>query len=117
MAQARAAALAAEAAEDTRDDEPRGTSPFAPAPDEERSGLDLLDVVEAMSAHFHEHHREILTRWSWKLFCAKWVRLIAAAEREEAEREERALNGELEQLKRAQAEQRAELARLQGIRG
>lgn len=41
----------------------------------------MLDVVEAMSAHFHEHHEAIM-RWSWKLFCVKWVRLIQAMERQ-----------------------------------
>lgn len=55
-------------------------------PDEER-GIDLLEIMEAMSAHFHEHHEAIM-RWSWKLFCRKWARLMAwAAEEREKERQ------------------------------
>lgn len=50
------------------------------------SGFDILDVMEAMGTHFHEHHAAIM-RWSWKLFCRKWVRLIKwAAEEREKER-------------------------------
>lgn len=49
--------------------------------------IDMLDVMEAMGAHFHEHHADIM-RWSWKLFCRKWVRLIKwAAEEREKERQ------------------------------
>jgi hypothetical protein len=53
----------------------------------------MLDLLEGMSAHFHEHHEAIL-RWTWKLFCAKWARLIRATatqrlEREESERKQR----------------------------
>jgi len=40
-----------------------------------------------MCAHFHEHHREIM-RWPWKLFCAKWARMLKQlAEQQEKERQ------------------------------
>jgi hypothetical protein len=49
------------------------------APDREdeeaQDALDILTITEAMGAHFHEHHHDIV-RWSWKLFCAKWARMI-----------------------------------------
>lgn len=47
--------------------------------------FDLLDVMEGMSNHFHEHHADIL-RWSWKLFCAKWARMLDQVSKREAER-------------------------------
>lgn len=39
---------------------------------------DLLDLIEAMGSHFHEHQADILA-WSWPMFCAKWRRLVIAA--------------------------------------
>jgi hypothetical protein len=45
-------------------------------PDQDSAdALDILTITEAMGAHFHEHHHDIL-RWPWKLFCAKWARMI-----------------------------------------
>lgn len=59
--------------------------------------FDLLDVTESLGNHFREHHLEIV-RWPWKLFCAKWARMLEQTarrlvkerrEREAREREER----------------------------
>lgn len=47
--------------------------------------LDILDVLDAMSGHYHEHRRELL-RWPWKLFGAQWGRMLIAAAKE-AERQ------------------------------
>lgn len=55
-------------------------------PAEAGEGLHLLDVIEAMGAHFHEHQAEVL-RWPFKLFCAKWRRMVVQVARREAERE------------------------------
>lgn len=59
--------------------------------------FDLLDLLEAMSAHFHEHHEAIM-RWSWKLFCAKWVRLIKFAAEEKARKQQREREDEMRRL-------------------
>lgn len=111
LAQARAAA-SAERTSWAPEGAPPDRADCADCADEEAapSGFDVLDLIEAMSAHFHEHHQEIVGPygWSWKLFCAKWVRLIAAAEREEAERAKRTQDRELEEMK---ATQRALMAR------
>lgn len=49
--------------------------------------MELLDVMEAMGAHFHEHHDDICA-WSWRLFCAKWARMtVQLAQQERARRE------------------------------
>jgi hypothetical protein len=55
-------------------------------PDEAGDGLHLLDVIEALGTHFHEHQADIL-RWPFKLFCAKWRRMVMQVARREAERE------------------------------
>jgi len=62
--------------------------------------LDILDVLEPMATHYHEHHAAIIA-WGWPLFCRKWVRLIAwsAEEHErqadqETKRERAALQAE-----------------------
>lgn len=47
-----------------------------------------LALLEAMGTHFHEHHEAIL-RWSWKLFCAKWCRLLDWAADEEVKRQQK----------------------------
>jgi hypothetical protein len=65
--------------------------------------LDLLEICEAMGTHFHEHQLELL-RWPWKLFCAKWVRLLEAGARERARQEQRRVEQELRELERAHAE-------------
>lgn len=62
--------------------------------------MDMLLVVEAMSAHFREHHEAIM-RWSWKLFCAKWIRLIEAADKERKKREHELIEAEYERLRLA----------------
>ncbi len=77
-----------------------GAMEAIPDPDD---GPSMLDVLEGMSAHFHEHHSDIV-RWPWKLFCAKWVRLITASTRdwEERQRDEEARE-ERERRQRIQA--------------
>lgn len=50
--------------------------------------FDLLDVIEGISALFHEHHDAII-RWSWKLFCAKWARMLDTASKRALEQFER----------------------------
>lgn len=66
--------------------------------------MDLLDVFEAMSYQFKEHHEAIM-RWSWKLFCAKWVRLIAAMDRQRQADEKRRVEEEFERLRLAHEQQ------------
>lgn len=76
--------------DDTQDDEDG----------EAQDALDILAITEAMGAHFHEHHHDIL-RWPWKLFCAKWARMIKQlwdqqqrdAERERERERERGFAG------------------------
>lgn len=48
-------------------------------------GMQLLDIVEALSAHFHEHHEAVL-RWPFRLFCAKWRRMMVQVAKRESER-------------------------------
>ena len=50
-----------------------------------------MDILDAMSSHYGDPIDHILARWSWKLFCARWRRLIdyTANEREKREKEER----------------------------
>ena len=57
--------------------------------DEAQEVFDILDVMEAMSAHFKEKHEAIM-QWSWKLFCRKWARLMkwAYEERERKAKQE-----------------------------
>lgn len=58
--------------------------------DPEECGADtqLLDIVEAISTHFYEHHDAVM-RWPWRLFCVKWRRLMVQVTRRQVEREER----------------------------
>lgn len=53
--------------------------------DEDGALFDILDVIEGISAHFHEHHDAIMA-WSWPLFCAKWARMVKQTSKREAER-------------------------------
>ena len=55
-------------------------------PDECGDGFQLLDVIEALSTHFHEHQAAIL-RWPFKLFCVKWRRMTVQLAKRDAERE------------------------------
>ncbi|HLZ20729.1 MAG TPA: hypothetical protein VKQ30_01215 [Ktedonobacterales bacterium] len=45
-------------------------------------------MIEAIGACFHEHHADIV-RWAWKLFCAKWARMLEVAEAERQREQER----------------------------
>lgn len=58
----------------------------------------MLTIIEAMSYQFKEHHEAIM-RWSWKLFCAKWVRLIQAMDRQRKRDEEQRVEAEFERLR------------------
>lgn len=49
-------------------------------------GFQLLDIIEALSMHFHEHQAAIL-RWPFKLFCVKWRRMTVQLAKRDAERE------------------------------
>lgn len=51
-----------------------------------------------MSYVFHEHHDAIM-RWSWKLFCAKWVRLIAAFDQQRKTEQKQREDAEFEKLR------------------
>lgn len=55
-------------------------------PDECGDGFQLLDIIETLSAHFHEHQAAIL-RWPFKLFCVKWRRMTVQLAKRDAERE------------------------------
>lgn len=63
-----------------------------------------------MGAHFHEHH-DVVVRWPWRLFCAKWCRLLEVADqrrREDEERKHKQQQGDLErELERELGRQRA----------
>ena len=51
----------------------------------------MLALFEALGAQFTESHEAIL-RWSWKLFCRKWCRMMergAADKRRERARKRR----------------------------
>lgn len=50
--------------------------------------------------HFREHHEAIL-RWSWKLFCAKWARLIQAMARQRERQHQAHEEAELAKLSEA----------------
>jgi hypothetical protein len=50
-------------------------------------GLSILDLVDAVCSHYHEHLREVLTQWSWKLFCRRFARMLRQVRREEDQRE------------------------------
>lgn len=64
-------------------------------------GLDILDVLDAMASHYGETTREMLKFWSWKLFCARWRRLV---EYMEVEREKRRDREREEAFRRLQAQ-------------
>ena len=62
----------------------------------EAATLNILDVCEAIGAHFHEHHDAVVA-WSWRLFCAKWARMTVQVARQERERRDREREREREQ--------------------
>ena len=77
-------------------------------PAESGDGLQFLDIVEALSAHFHEHHDAVM-RWPWRLFCAKWRRMMVQVAKREAERERHRTEQE---MRRAEDAAAAELRRI-----
>lgn len=80
--------------------------------DEDKSGgLDILDVLDAMASHYGETTLEMLRQWSWKLFCARWRRLI---EYMEVEREKRREREREEAFRKLQNEIDREHSRLMG---
>lgn len=62
---------------------------------------DVLDILDGMSSHYHEHH-EALLRWSWKLFCAKWARWLTWAYADEDRRAEQERERQLAELRASQ---------------
>jgi len=58
----------------------------------------VLDVVDAMSAHYHEHHQELMA-WPWRLFCAKWARMILYAAKEAKRRKDKEIEQEQQRLR------------------
>lgn len=42
--------------------------------------------MDALASHYGETIREILQSWTWKLFCARWRRMIEYMERERERR-------------------------------
>lgn len=63
-------------------------------------GLQLLDIIEALGAHFHEHQADVL-RWPWKLFCVKWRRMMVQVAKREADRARDKRQRELSEAQRA----------------
>ncbi len=49
----------------------------------------MLDVVDALCSHYGEPILAVLREWPWKLFCARWRRLIAYTAEQRAEQEKR----------------------------
>lgn len=58
----------------------------------------ILALLEAMSERYHEHHAAIMA-WSWRLFCAKWCRLIDYAAGEEVKRLNQEIQGTYDMLR------------------
>lgn len=79
------------------------------------AALSILDVCEGLGTHFHEHHEAVM-RWPWKLFCAKWRRLMVQTTQRAAERERGDLLREHERAERdaEEALQRAHRAQWGG---
>jgi len=71
--------------------------------EENDTQLNFADVLEAMSAHYHEHF-DALLRWSWKLFCHRWCRLIVHAAKEAERQEQQRREQEISRLKQAHTE-------------
>lgn len=59
------------------------------ADDSAEAGFSFLDVLDAMASHYGETVMELLKRWPWKLFCARWARLMDYLDAERAKQEER----------------------------
>ena len=59
----------------------------------------MLAVLEALGAHFHEHHADLL-RMPWLVFCGKWVRLIEYEARERVRKRRQAEERERDELRR-----------------
>lgn len=52
-------------------------------------GLDVLSLLESMAAHWSSETHASLLAWPWRLFCAKWVRLMEDRWREERRERDR----------------------------
>lgn len=64
--------------------------------DAKAKALDGLDLVNALCAH-HEEPAELVLRWPWKLFCARWAGLYEYLAKKRAEDEEKAEEREREE--------------------
>ncbi len=51
-----------------------------------------------MSAHYHEHHQELMA-WPWRLFCAEWARMILYAAKEAKRRKDKEIEQEQQRLR------------------
>lgn len=74
---------------------------------DEPGSLDILDVLDAMASHYGEPMLEMLQRWSWKLFCARWRRLVEYSAAETKRREEQEREAAFQRLQDANARQHA----------
>lgn len=75
--------------------------PGATVADDGAREPDVLDILDGMSSHYHEHH-EALLRWPWKLFCAKWARWLTWAYADEDRRAEQERERQLAELRASQ---------------
>lgn len=66
-----------------------------------------------MGTHFHEHHDDV-ARWSWRLFCAKWARLMVQVARQERDRRDQ--EREREGMRRRREEEQEQERALQELR-
>jgi len=65
-----------------------------PLAEDENNEEGIANVIEALAEHYNEPYRAVLD-WPWKLFCARWRRILryshdqqVKAERREREQDE-----------------------------
>ncbi len=64
-------------------------------------------MLDALASHYGETIREILGGWSWKLFCARWRRVVEYMEAERGRRRERESQETFDRLARETAQEHA----------
>lgn len=69
-------------------------------------------MLDALASHYGETIREILTQWSWKLFCARWRRLIEYMEHEREARRDREREEAFRELRQRTEQAHAQRAEL-----
>jgi hypothetical protein len=78
--------------------------------------MEMLDIIDAICSHYGETHNEVQQRWSWKLFCAKWKRLIDYSLEEEKKRDREKQEREFKEMQDAtEAEHKRLLAAREGF--